>query len=277
VEAVVCVVAFSYFIIHTWSAPEGQSFLSRTLLRDRNFVTGTLFIFVVGMILYATMALLPTLLQSLLDYPVVFTGEVMAPRGVGTMLAMMLVGRMVHRFDPRLIMAGGFLLTALSLYQMAGITPDMGSSTIVVSGFIQGAGLGFTFVPLSMVTFATLAPQLRNEGTPIYSLMRNIGSSVGISLVQMLLTEDTARAHAVLGEHVALGNPLLQTLPAALSPFTEQGRALLNLEVTRQAALVAYIDDFKLMMWLSLAVLPLLLFIRRPAESVAAGGADSAH
>ncbi|MGC0151238.1 DHA2 family efflux MFS transporter permease subunit [Chromobacterium vaccinii] len=278
VEAVVCVMAFVYFVIHTWSAPEGRSFLKRGLLTDRNFVTGTLFIFVVGMILYATMALLPTLLQSLLGYPVVYTGAVMAPRGVGTMLAMMLVGRLVHKIDPRLIMAGGFLLTALSLYQMAGITPDMDSSTIVVSGFIQGAGLGFTFVPLSMVTFATLAPGLRNEGTPIYSLMRNIGSSVGISLVQMMLTEGTIRAHAVLGEHVALGNPLLQSLPAAMNPFSDQGRALLNLELTRQAALLAYIDDFKIMMWLSLAVLPLLLLIRRPATGVpATAAADSAH
>lgn len=276
-EAIVCAAAFVYFIIHTWSAPEGQSFLSRGLLRDRNFVTGSLFIFVVGMILYATMALLPSLLQSLLDYPVVFTGEVMAPRGVGTMLAMMLVGRLVHKADPRLIMAGGFLLTALSLYQMAGIAPNMGSGIIVLSGFIQGAGLGFTFVPLSMVTFATLEPQLRNEGTPIYSLLRNVGSSVGISLVQTMLTEDAARAHAVLGEHVALGSPLLRELPAALSPFTDAGRALLNLEVTRQAEMVAYIDDFTVMMWLSLAVLSLLLLIRRPAPSAPAAGADSAH
>jgi DHA2 family multidrug resistance protein len=274
-EAIGCFMAFSYFVIHTWSAP-GASFLDRALLRDRNFVTGCLFAFVVGMILYATMALLPTLLQSLLDYPVVFTGEVMAPRGIGTMLAMMLVGRMAQRIDPRLIMAAGFALTALSLYQMSGITLEMDSTTIVVSGFIQGLGMGFTFVPLSMVTFATLAPQLRNEGTPIYSLLRNIGSSVGISIVQMLLTKDSARVHEVLAGFVVPGNPALASLPAAMSPYSDAGRALLNADVTRQAAIVGYIDDFYLMMLLSLLVLPLLLFIRRPRHGQPAP-ADAAH
>jgi len=276
VESIACVMSFTYFVVHTWSSRE-KVFLDRALLRDRNFITGCLFAFVVGMILYATMALLPTLLQSLLDYPVVFTGEIMAPRGVGTMAAMLVVGRLTQRVDPRLIMVAGFSLTALSLYQMSGITLDMGSSTIVISGLIQGLGIGFTFVPLSVVTFATLAPALRNEGTPIYSLLRNIGSSVGISLVQMMLTDDTSRAHEVVAGFVSMGNAQLSSLPEILDPATDSGRAMLNTLVTQQASLIGYIDDFKVMMYLALLALPLLAFIRRPGrqnKNVAVAGGE---
>jgi DHA2 family multidrug resistance protein len=224
------------------------------------------------------MALLPALLQGLLGYPVIHTGEVMAPRGIGTMLAMLLVGRLVQRVDLRAIMALGFGLTAISLYQMTRMTLDMDSTLIVVSGFVQGLGIGFTFVPLSAATFATLAPGLRNDGTPIYSLLRNIGSSVGISIVQALLTQGMARAHAELAVDISTANPVLQSLPQALSPATPAGLAALNAEVTRQAAMMAYVSDFRVMMALTLLTIPLLLLIRRPARGAAAGAApDLAH
>lgn len=272
-EATGSVIAAVFFVAHTWTTGAG-SFLNRELLRDRNFITCVLFSFVVGMLLYATMALLPTLLQSLLGYPVIYTGEVMAPRGIGTMLAMITVGRLVHRVDLRALMALGFGLTGFSLYQMTRMTLDMDSQLIVVSGFIQGMGIGFTFVPLSAAAFATLNPALRNDGTPIYSLMRNIGSSVGISIVQALLTEGTARAHAELATDIRPGNPVLQSLPPALSPDNPAGLALLNGEVTRQAAMMAYIDDFRIMMTITLVVMPLLLLIRRPAQARPASDED---
>jgi DHA2 family multidrug resistance protein len=180
-EAAAALVAFGFFVVHTWTV-QGVSFFDRDLLKDRNFVTGLLFAFIVGMILFATMALLPNFLQGLMGYPVIYTGEVTAPRGVGTMIAMIIVGRLVQRIDVRAIMAVGFGLTAFSLYQMTRLTLQMDSSLIIMSGFIQGLGIGFTFVPLSTATFATLAPRLRNQGTPIFSLLRNIGSSVGISI-----------------------------------------------------------------------------------------------
>jgi DHA2 family multidrug resistance protein len=264
IEAVGCVVALAFFIAHTLTV-EGPSFLHRGLLKDRNFVTGTAFASVMGMTLFATMALLPSLLQGLLGFPIVFAGEIMAARGVGTMLAMVVVGRLVHRFDLRAIMACGFGLTAFSLFQMTHITLDMDSSLLIRSGFIQGLGVGFTFVPLSAVTFATLAPGLRNEGTPIFSLVRTLGSSVGISIVQTLLTQGMARAHAELSIDISYANPVLQTLPPALSPLTPAGLTALNQEVNRQAALIAYVSDFRMMMWISLLTLPLLLLIR-PAQ-----------
>jgi DHA2 family multidrug resistance protein len=266
VEAIGALIAFAFFAAHTFTAI-GTSFFDRRLLKDANFVTGLLFAFIVGMVLYATMALLPTLLQGLLGYPVVYTGMVMAPRGIGTMVAMLMVGRMLHFIDARAIMALGFTLTAIALWMMTGMTLDMNSHIIISSGIIQGLGIGFTFVPLSAVAFATLAPALRNDGTPIFSLLRNIGSSVGISIVQAMLTSGTARAHAELATDITAGNLGFQALPAAVNPATGAGLAVINGLVDRQAAMMAYLDDFRFMLALTVVSMPLLLLIRkaRPA------------
>jgi MFS transporter, DHA2 family, multidrug resistance protein len=266
-EAVGCLVAFAFFVAHTFTAI-GPSFFNRRLLKDANFVTGLLFAFIVGLVLYATMALLPTLLQGLLGYPVVYTGMVMAPRGIGTMAAMLMVGRMLHYIDARAIMGLGFALTAVALYMMTTMTLDMGSRIIIVSGVVQGLGIGFTFVPLSAVAFATLAPDLRNDGTPIFSLLRNIGSSVGISIVQAMLTSGTARAHAELATDITAGNLAFPSLPGAVNPATTAGLSILNGLVDRQAAMMAYLDDFRFMLALTVLSLPLLLLIRkaRPVE-----------
>ncbi len=274
VEAIGCVIAFALFLAHTFTAI-GQSFFDRRLLKDSNFVAGLLLAFVVGLTLYATMALLPNLLQGLLGYPVVYTGMVMAPRGIGTMGAMLIVGRMMKYVDPRAIMALGFALTAIALYMMTHMTLDMDSSVITTSGVIQGMGIGFTFVPLSAVTFATLAPNLRNDGTPIYSLLRNIGSSVGISIVQAMLTSGIAKAHSQLSVDINYANQIVQTLPPMMSPATGPGLAIIDAEVTRQAAMMAYLADFRFMLGLTLVSMPLLLLIRkaRPAAPPKAGEA----
>jgi len=262
IEAVGCLIAFAFFVAHTFTAI-GTSFFDRRLLKDRNFVTGLLFAFIVGMVLYATMALLPTLLQGLLGYPVVYTGMIMAPRGIGTMAAMLMVGRMLHYIDARAIMALGFTLTAVALYMMTGMTLDMDSRIITMSGVIQGLGIGFTFVPLSAVAFATLAPDLRNDGTPIFSLLRNIGSSVGISVVQSMFTSGSARAHAELASDISASNLVVQTLPSMLNPATGTGLSLIDVEVNRQAAMMAYLGDFRFMLALTVLALPLLLLIRK--------------
>jgi DHA2 family multidrug resistance protein len=274
-EAAAALAAFGFFVVHTWTV-QGISFFDRDLLKDRNFITGLLFAFIVGMILFATMALLPTFLQGLMDYPVVFTGAVTAPRGIGTMLAMVVVGQLVQRIDVRAIMAVGFGFTAFSLYQMTRLTLQMDSTLIIVSGFIQGLGIGFTFVPLSTAAFATLTPQLRNQGTAVFSLLRNIGSSVGISVVQALLSQGSSRAHAQLAATVVPGNLGLDGLPPLMNPDTMTGLALINNEVTRQAALMGYLNDFSIMMFITLAAIPLLLLIRSPRRAGTAGMAVEA-
>ncbi|MGH8712960.1 MAG: DHA2 family efflux MFS transporter permease subunit [Casimicrobiaceae bacterium] len=260
IEAAVAGVALYLFIVHTLTSD--RPFVNPALFRDRNFVTGNVFIFIVGLVLFATLALMPPLLQDLLKYPVITTGLVTAPRGIGTLLAMMIVGRLVGRMDVRLIIAFGFLLTAWSLWQMTGFSLLMDSSLIIWSGVIQGIGTGFAYVPLAAVAFATLAPRLRNEGTAVFNLMRNIGSSIGISVVQIMLTRNTQIVHSTLAEHVT---PYSHFLPSQIGPdgwTSAQGLAALNHRVTEQAAMIAYNDDFQMMLMLTLCVIPLVVVLR---------------
>jgi len=268
VEAVLLLVSFTYFIAHTVLTPAGKAFFDYRLLKNRNYVTGLLFIFIVGLVLFATRALTPGMLQGLMNYPAAVSGLVTAPSGLGTMLAMLVVGRMVGRVDLRLILTIGFSITAFSLWQMSKYTLVLSQSDIVWPGVIQGIGLGLVFVPLSAATFATLSPQMRAEGTAIYSLVRNIGSSIGIALVQALLVRNTQVVHASLVDRLALANPALQdpTIAATFNMGSAAGLAALNAEITRQAAMVAYIDDFWLMLLLTLLVIPMVLLIKPPGK-----------
>jgi DHA2 family multidrug resistance protein len=268
IEATVCGLAFYLFVVHMLTTTR-QPFVSPALFKDRNFVTGNVFIFVVGLVLFATLALLPPLLQDLMDYPVVTTGLVTAPRGIGTLVAMLVVSRLMGRLDTRLIIAAGFALTALSSWQMTGFYLQMDSSPIIWSGFIQGVGTGFVFVPLAAVTFATLSPRFRNEGTALFSLMRNVGSSVGISVVETLLTRNTQIMHSRLAEHVTpFSEPLQAQMPDATS--TLHGLATLNHAVTSQATMIAYDNDFKLMLVLTLCTIPLVALLRTGRRRAAA-------
>jgi DHA2 family multidrug resistance protein len=269
-EAIVAAVAFYWFVIHMLTTSV-RRFVSPALFKDRNFVTGNVFIFIVGMVLFATLALLPPLLQELLNYPVVTTGMVRAPRGAGTLAAMFIVGRLMGKVDMRLIIATGFGLTAVSSWQMTGFDLQMDSSMVVWSGVLQGLGTGFVYVPLAAATFATLTPALRNEGTAIFSLTRNVGSSIGISVVNTLLTRNTQIMHATLGEHASRYSSVLRAqMPDGGSPSLHT-LAGLNASVTEQAAMIAYNNDFKLMLLLSLAAIPLVFLLRKggsPAEPV---------
>jgi DHA2 family multidrug resistance protein len=266
IEAVVALIAATYFVAHTVMTPAKQSFLDYRLLKNQNYVTGLLFIFIVGLVLYATRALTPTMLENLLGYPVATTGLVTAPAGIGTMLAMLIAGRIIGKVDLRLTLLVGFLVTAYALWQMTGYSLELSESDIVWPGVIQGFGTGLVFVPLSAATFATLSPEMRAQGTSLYSLIRNIGSSIGISLVQTLLTRNTVIAHASLAERVTRGSSAWHN-PAVAGAFNVRipaGAALLDGAVTQQAAMIAYIDDFWFMLFLTLLVTPLLLLIRPP-------------
>jgi DHA2 family multidrug resistance protein len=180
------------------------------------------------------------------------------------MLAMLVVGRITGKIDFRLLLAAGFGITAFSLWQMSHYTLVLSQSDIVWPGIIQGIGLGLVFVPLSAATFATLTPAMRAEGTAIYSLVRNIGSSIGIAMVQALLVRNTQIAHASLTTHVNLANPALNDPSSVYNMGTQLGAAMINNEVTRQASMIAYVDDYWLMMILTLAVIPLLLLVQKP-------------
>ncbi|MGE5159720.1 MAG: DHA2 family efflux MFS transporter permease subunit [Gemmatimonas sp.] len=270
IEAIICVSAFYIFLVHTFTSD--KPFVRPALFRDANFAAGTIFIAIVGLTYYASLALQPPYLQDLMNYPVITAGLVMGPRGLGTMAAMLAVGRLTGRVDTRLLLGIGLGLTAWAFYDMTGWTPDVSQEEIIAVGLVQGAGLGFLFPPLSAVALATLAPERRTEGAGIFNLSRNIGSSVGISIVNALLTTNTQANHADISAHVTAVNRAFHDpeITRFLNPLTGAGRAALDALITRQAQIIAYIDDYKLLMIATLAIVPLLIMFRKPR----AGGID---
>jgi MFS transporter, DHA2 family, multidrug resistance protein len=268
VEATISGVAFYLFIVHTATATD-RSFLNRDLLRNLNFSAGTALMFMVGLIMNGTLALLPTMLQDLMNYPVLTTGLVTAPRGVGSMIAMFVVARVINRVDNRLIILFGLLLTAVSMWQMTQFSLYMGMEPVITSGLLQGFGLGCTFVPLNTIALSNLPRHILTQGTALRSLMRNLGGSVGISILEARLTENIQFVHSRLIEQLRPDNPLAQApyLSAPFSLTNPAGIAALNAEVTRQASMVAYLSDFALMMVLSLGSCLLLLLVRSPPHT----------
>jgi MFS transporter, DHA2 family, multidrug resistance protein len=267
-DAALCALAFYFFVTHTLTAR--QPFIRLALYKDRNFFTGNILIFVVGVTLFATLALLSPMLQGLLGYSVFQSGLVTAPRGAGTLLAMIIVGRAMGHMDARLIIGIGLALTAYSLWLMSHFSMQLPMSSIVWSGAIQGLGTGIVYVPMAALTFATLPSALRNEGTALFNLIRNIGSSVGISTVQGLMVRNTQVVHSSIAQHLT---PLL-VAQHALSRFRgAAATAALNGQVTAQATMIADIDDFYFMLLLTLLAIPLLLLVRKPSRG-AAGSKD---
>jgi DHA2 family multidrug resistance protein len=265
VEATISGVALYLFIVHTATATD-RSFLNRDLLSNLNFVAGTVLMFMVGLIMNGTLALLPTMLQDLMNYPVLTTGLVTAPRGVGSMVAMFVVARMIDRVDNRLIILFGLLLSAVSMWQMTQFSLYMGMEPVIVSGLVQGFGLGCTFVPLNTIALSNLPRHILTQGTALRSLMRNLGGSVGISILEARLTENIQTVHSRLVEQLRPDNPLAQA-PHLTAPFSlsdPAGIAALNAEVTRQASMVAYINDFALMMIMAIGSCLLLLLVHPP-------------
>jgi len=261
VELALTVAAFWMFVVHLVTAPD--PLFPRAMFSDRNFVTGTLFMVVTGLLMLAGLALLPPLLQQLYGYSVLQSGELTAPRGLGTLVSMALVGRVSKYVDTRVLVALGMALMAASLWMMTGFALDQPARPVVVSGIVQGLGLGILIVTIQALSFATLAPQFRTLASSMINLSRNIGGSIGISVVTSLLVRNLQTAHADIGMHITD-----QTLPVDFAPLIEQfglpaqsGLAIVNSEITRQAAFIAYLDDFKLMMWVTLAAIPLVLIL----------------
>jgi DHA2 family multidrug resistance protein len=259
IETIISAAGFYFFFAHSLTTDE--PFVRFELFYDRNFAASCLFMAAIGVVLYGVMALITPFMQNLLGYPIMTAGYLLGARGVGTLFAMMLVGRLLRFIEARTLVGLGFLISAATLYAMIGFTTDTSAETIVVLGVIQGVGLGLVFVPLSTVAFTTLPSHLRTSGTAMLTLVRNIGSSVGISMVIATLTSTTTVMHARLAEDITPFNNALQQAGSMLSTATDQGRALLDLMLTQQATIISYDNTFKLLMVLTLAVLPLVLLI----------------
>jgi DHA2 family multidrug resistance protein len=261
-EACIAGVCFYIFLVQFFTAQ--KPFLSPKLFADRNFTVGGLLYAVMGLIMYASLALLAPYLQTLMNYPVLTAGVTLAPRGGGLMLAALICARVIGKVSARLLVGLGFMIGAYALYEMMSWTPDVGQSSVVMVGFIQGLSIGFLAIPINIIAFATLPAAIRTEATSIYSLMRNLGSAIGISITGALLQTNTQVNHAILAADVNPFNRALQTEAAAhfWNTASVHGVAMLDQEVTRQATIIAYVDDFKLMLVLAIIVTPLLLFTR---------------
>src|ERR1051325_6126776 len=264
VEAGLAVAAGWMFIVHMITAK--HPLFERSMFADRNFATGVLFMAVTGVLLLAGLALLPPLLQNMYGYSDLQSGFLTAPRGVGTLISMLLAGRLTGKVDSRLLVGIGVCLMGISLYMMTGFAIDQPSRPVIMSGIVQGLGLGLIFVPLQSLAFETLAPRMRTTAAALLNLSRNIGGSVGISVVSTQLVRMTQVAHADMAHNITeqtiptLDPTILQTVFPVAGPAV---LAYINMEVTRQALFIAYLDDFKLMMIVTFVVLPLLLLMRR--------------
>src|SRR3954462_744535 len=272
IEMGLAIAASWMFVVHM--ATSNHPLFERAMFTDRNFATSLVFMAATGVLLLAGLALLPPLLQNLYGYSVLQSGFLTAPRGVGTLFSMLIAGRLTGKIDARLLVGIGVILIGVSLYMMTGFAIDQPSRPVIVSGVVQGLGLGLIFVPLQTLAFETLATRMRTTGAALLNLSRNIGGSVGISIVSTQLVRMTQVSHAdmaaqITQQTIPTANPeLLQTAIPVAGPAA---LAYINMLINKQALFIAYLDDFKLMMIVTFAVLPLLLFMKR-GNKVGSGG-----
>ena len=261
VEAILSVVGFYFFFADCLTS--ARPFISVRIFKDWNFSIALVFMFLVGIMLLASMALVTPFIQNLLGYPVLSSGFLLGTRGIGTFVGMFLVGRLSGRVDPRVMIFIGLVLAAGSLWLMVGWNLDVPANTIVINSIAQGLGLGFIFVPLNTIAFASLPGELRTEGAALWTLIRNIGSSVGISVVIARLTSMTTMFHSQLVEHATPFNDALR-MPNASMVWGHGLPSMAMLEgiITQQAAMMAYSNDFLFMTFIALCAFPLLALIR---------------
>ncbi len=265
IEAAAAAIGLWVFLIQTLSS--AQPFFHRDLFRDRNFVSTTVFGLFTGALMFSTSALLPSMMQNLMGFTVLESGYASMPRGVGSMVAFLTVPVILARFGPRFALIAGLALSLIALVAMSRFDLMMTSMPIMTTGFIQGAGTGLMFAPLTVLAYVTLAPKHRTEGTIVSTLSRSLGSSIGISLLQASLIRQTAAAHSVLAEHAQTSDPVFRAvIPAIMNPDTSLGVQLLNAEVTRQAGMIAYDGVFGLLALAVVAVVPLIFLVRPPKK-----------
>ncbi len=277
IEATLAGLGLYLFVVHVWLAE--KPFISPGMFADVNYTTGFVLMFAVGIVLLASTVLLAPYLQTLGGYPVWQAGLLMAPRGVGTMVGMMVAGRLGGKLDPRMVMLAGLACLAFSFWEEARWTPDVPAFTLTWVTSIQGFALGLVFIPLQMIAYATLAPHYRADATALFSLVRNVGSAIGVSVASFMLTRSAQIVHSQIADTLTPFNRMMQTGSAYLfwNAATSAGRAALDGEVSRQALAIAYSNDFMLMFWISFPTALLILLMRGPARGAAAGPLAEAH
>ena len=260
-EFIVSIAGFYYFFAH--SLTTDRPFIQFALFKDRNFVSGCVFMAVMGLVLFSTMALSSPYLQNVIGYPIITAGLLLASRGCGTFVAMMLVGRMMRYIEARTLIVGGLSLTCLSLYYMTNWTDQTGVPEIIALSIVQGFGFGLVFVPLTTVAFLTLPNHLRTDGTSMLTLMRNVASSIGISLVISQLTQGTRHTYAILSQHINPFNHAMQmpNVRGIIDMATDKGRAMADVMVNLQAQIIAFSHDYQMVMIFTACAIPLAIMI----------------
>jgi len=263
IEAAICAAGLWMYAVHSMTSD--RPLIPLALFRDRNFVIANLFMLVVSGINIAGSALLAPMLQTLLGYDAYQAGLLVAPRGVAMMISMLGAGILSKYIDGRVMLGFGLVMVALSLHMMSGFELGMDAHPVILTGFVQGIGTGFVVLPLNLLAFATLAPYLRTEGAALYSLSRNIGSSIAIAALSALLARNLQVSHSDLSSHITSSSLPFLT-PSVIERLGAQGADILRIldaEINRQALMVAYIDDYWLMGWAVAVVLPFVIFMRR--------------
>jgi DHA2 family multidrug resistance protein len=258
IEAAAAALGFYLFLAHVVTAK--RHFLSKALFRDRNFTLSTVMFFGLGFVLLPTLALTSPMLEELLGYPADTTGYMTLPRGAALIGALVLTATAPKWIDGRQLVIAGIALTASGNWLMLGYSPLMDWGYVLLAGAIQGAGLGIVMAALSKTAFSTLAPEFRPEGATLFNIARLYGSTIGIAIVQVLFYNHTQMMHLALAKNLT---PHHATGPAA-GLFAGRGLHVLNELLTGQAAIIALINQFKLMMIVILAVSPLALLLRKP-------------
>lgn len=262
------------FILQTATAD--HPFFHRDLAKDANFIGTTIFSFFVGALLFSTTALLPSFMQQLMGYSAMQAGEASMTRGIGSLVSFILVPVLVVRLGARNVLIMGLFGCIAALWMMSRFDLSMTALPIMISGFVQGVGVGLLFAPLNTLAYATLNPIHRVEGTIVATMARSLGSSAGISVVQAMVIRDSALAHSVLASRIDPADPVVRSaLPRMMDPTTLNGLQVLNLEITRQGAMIGYVTVFSWMMLVTLAMLPLVMILR-PAK-VAVRPTNAAH
>jgi len=265
-----------------WSLSQGNKALFDVrIFEDRNFAVACIAMMALGLGLFGGMVMQPILLESLLEYPIVTTGLVMAPRGLATAVAMIIVGRLVSRMDARIIVGAGMIVSAVASWSMTRWSLDVNPWAIIWPGLLQGFGLGLIFVPLSTVAYMTLPRQRMAEAAGIYSLVRTIGASVGISIVTTLMSHESQVNWNELGANITRYNPAVMAYLRSLhlSPNDPHALALMAAQVAQQSLMNAMLDAFKLTAWSFVLMLPLLVLMRagRPGAAPRPPAAADAH
>jgi DHA2 family multidrug resistance protein len=278
IEMLAAIIALWMFVVHLFTAKNPM--FERELWKHRNLVTGIFFMLVIGLVMMATMALLPPMLQSLYGYSVFDAGLLLMPRGVGVLLMMMVGSQLIQRgwLDPRWSVAIGLTIAAASLWEMSSWTLVMGSTPFILSGFIQGLGLGLVFMPLNGLAFAGLPPRFRTEASSLLNLLRNVGASVGISAVSSILAQNIQRSHQYLSEHVT--TTTMNGIGMVMQELGAQGAmvtGMIDAEVNRQAAMIAYLNDFWLMAIVTAVSVPLVVLLQKPGGKVENDPAAAGH